>query len=53
MTKNEYMLILQQVEQAKEEAKAEICDNYCRFPFNTEDQEELNAICADCPLSNL
>lgn len=53
MTKDEYMLILQQKEQAKEQAKTDICKNYCRFPFNTGTQEELDAICADCPLTNL
>lgn len=30
-----------------------ICDRYCKWPFNTETQEELNKICEDCPLYNI
>jgi len=36
-----------------EEIKASICDNYCKWPFNTETQAELNEICKECPLNEL
>ena len=31
----------------------DMCDKYCKYPFNTETQAELNEICQDCPLNNL
>lgn len=30
-----------------------MCDNYCRYPEETRDQEELDTICESCPLSKL
>lgn len=36
-----------------EEIKSDMCDNYCKYPFNTETQADLNEICKDCPLSQL
>ena len=36
-----------------EEVKEEICDEYCKWPFNTEDQAELNVYCAKCPLNRI
>ena len=35
------------------EIKEAICDEYCRHPFNTETQAELNEICKECPLNEL
>ena len=35
------------------EIKERICDEYCRHPFNTETQAELNDICKECPLNEL
>lgn len=31
----------------------EICDFYCKWPINCEDQAQLNRMCEDCPLNNL
>lgn len=30
-----------------------MCDKYCKFPFNTETQADLNKHCEDCPLNNI
>ena len=30
-----------------------ICDRYCKWPFNTETQADLDEICQDCPLNNI
>lgn len=30
-----------------------ICDDYCKWPFNTETQADLDKICEDCPLRNI
>lgn len=30
-----------------------ICDEYCKWPFNTETQADLNKICDNCPLNNI
>ena len=35
------------------EIKESICDNYCKYPFNTETQAELNEHCRECPLNEL
>lgn len=35
------------------EIKEAICDEYCKWPFNTETQAELNEHCAECPLTEL
>ena len=35
------------------EAIEAICDEYCKWPFNTETQEDLNVICEECPLRNI
>ena len=32
---------------------AKICDEYCKWPFITETQADLNEMCAQCPLNNL
>lgn len=37
-----------------EEVAVEICNNYCRFPFLVEDEEELYAKhCDKCPINKL
>lgn len=38
-----------------ERIKAEICDDICRYPyqFNEDEQAELDAICAKCPLERV
>ncbi len=30
-----------------------MCDGYCKWPFNTETQADLNEICEKCPLNNI
>ena len=35
-----------------ESIKNEFCDNFCKWPFNTETQEDLNEICERCPFNN-
>lgn len=37
-----------------EEIKSEICDNYCRYPREYADQEEMiDTVCVTCPLLRL
>ena len=36
-----------------EEIKNDMCDNFCKWPFNTETQADLNEICEKCPLQRL
>ena len=36
-----------------EEIAAEICDDYCKYPNEVASQEELNKICAKCPLERI
>lgn len=36
-----------------EEVKSGMCDEYCKHPFNTETQAELNEICRECPLNKV
>ena len=33
--------------------REKICDEYCKWPFITETQADLNEICAQCPLNKL
>lgn len=33
-----------------EEAVAEFCDNYCKYPDEVENEEDLEKICENCPV---
>ena len=41
------------VVQIIEEAVAEFCDNYCKYPNEIERQEELDKICEKCPFEKI
>ena len=43
------------VSEILEEVKANICDEYCRYPyqFGEDEQDDLDAICETCPLERL
>ncbi len=37
-----------------EEVKCEICDHYCRYPYEIDDEDTLyNEYCKNCPLGRL
>ena len=36
-----------------EEICSEICDKYCKYPYEIEDEELLRVICDKCPLNKL
>lgn len=36
-----------------EEVKEQICDYYCKYPFEYQDNEILEVICNKCPLNKL
>ena len=36
-----------------EQVKARICDEYCRYPFEISDEDELHKKCGECPLGLL
>ena len=36
-----------------EEIKEDICDNYCKYPTEYEDNEILEMVCNRCPLNKL
>ena len=44
---------IQTIPQIIEEVKIEICDNYCKYPNEIKDDEELYDICGECPLGRL
>lgn len=39
--------------QELEEVKEDICDNYCKYPTEYEDNELLEVVCNRCPLNRL
>lgn len=43
------------ITQILDDIKTEICDDYCRHPyqFSDEEQEDLGAICEHCPLERI
>ena len=51
--KKEVLVVEQTVPQILEEVVGEICDNYCRFPKEIEDEGRLGIICEHCPLNKL
>lgn len=36
-----------------EEIAAEICDDYCKYPHEVSEQEDLEKICEKCPLEKI
>ena len=46
--------MIKQIDSARlTDAMEDMCDKYCKYPFNTETQAELNEICQEYPLNNL
>ena len=43
----------QTITEIVEEVKCEMCDNYCKYPNEIKDDEELYDICEKCPLGRL
>ena len=43
----------QTIPQILEEVKTAICDNYCKYPNEIKDDEELYDFCEKCPLGRL
>lgn len=35
------------------EVKEKMCDGYCKWPFNSETQADLNEICEKCPMNTV
>lgn len=35
------------------ELASEICDKYCRYPYEVKTEEDLYEICEDCPVNKL
>lgn len=50
---NEY--VLQEAINRLDKIASQICDDYCRYPyqFGEDEQEDLDAICKDCPVNGL
>ena len=36
-----------------EEVAAKICDDYCKYPYQFDSEEELYKVCETCPLERL
>lgn len=36
-----------------EQIKEEMCDSFCRVPYEAEDEEEATELCKLCPLNRL
>ena len=43
----------QTISEIIEEVKTDICDNYCKYPNEIRDEDELYDICKKCPLVRL
>ena len=43
------------ITQILDDIEAEICDEYCKYPyqFSDDEQAELDAICETCPLKRI
>ena len=41
------------ITQILDDVKSEICDKYCKYPFEVEDEADLDKICENCPLERL
>ena len=41
------------IPQILDEIASEICDKYCRFPYEISDEEELMKKCENCPIGRL
>lgn len=41
------------IPQILEEIVSEVCDKYCRFPYEISDEEELMKKCENCPIGRL
>lgn len=39
--------------QAIDNVKEQMCDEYCKYPYEYEDSEMLEVICNKCPLNRL
>lgn len=37
-------------EQEYEKLVEKFCDSYCKFPYICKDEEQLETVCADCPI---
>lgn len=44
---------LGEIEHEAEGVLGQTCDRFCRYPYETKDQEDLNIICDHCPLNRL
>lgn len=49
MNNIEDMTIVEQLERIK----YQICDGYCKYPYQCEGQKELDTICKSCPLNRI
>lgn len=46
--------MIRAIEQSRlTEVIEQMCDSYCKYPFNTETQADLNEICEKCPLNTI
>ena len=41
------------ITQILDDVKSEICDKYCKYPYEIEDEADLDEICKNCPLERL
>ena len=41
------------ITQILDDVKSEICDKYCKYPYEVEDEADLDKICENCPLERL
>ena len=46
-------VLSQTIPEIVEEVKIAMCDNYCKYPNEIKDDEELYHICEKCPLCML
>ena len=41
------------ISQILDDVKSEMCNKYCKYPYEIEDEADLDKICENCPLERL
>ena len=44
---------INELENVVEEVRKEMCDDYCKYPHECKDEEELNERCNNCPMCRI
>ena len=45
--------VIDQLKEIIGHVQTEICDDYCKFPYQHLNEEEMESVCNGCPLNKL